>query len=76
MAKTAKHLTPTINRDLTPQRTTCLDCGRHLRADYINRRTIATLAGVTRLSGHENRLPLDSPAESSGSAPRRTKRGT
>jgi len=49
MAKTAKHLVPTTTHDLTPQRTTCLDCGRHLRADYTSRRTIATLDGVTRL---------------------------
>jgi Transposase, Mutator family len=27
-----------------------LDCGRHLRADYTNRRTLTTLAGVTRLN--------------------------
>ena len=39
MAKAAKHLTPTVTHDLTPERTTCLDCGRHLRADYTNRRT-------------------------------------
>jgi hypothetical protein len=50
MAKTAKHLDPTITHDLTPERTTCLDCGRPLRADYTNRRTLATLAGVTRLN--------------------------
>lgn len=50
MAKTAKHLTPTVTHDLTPERTTCLDCGRHLRADYTNRRTVATLTGVTRLN--------------------------
>jgi hypothetical protein len=50
MGKTAKHLEPTITHALTPVRTTCLDCGRHLRADYTNRRTIATLAGVTRLN--------------------------
>lgn len=50
MAKTAKHLSPTATHDLAPERTTCLDCGRHLRADYTNRRTIATLAGVTRLN--------------------------
>ena len=37
----------------TPERTTCLDCGRPLRADYTNRRTLATLAGVTRLSRGE-----------------------
>lgn len=50
MAKTAKHLTPTVTHDLVPERTTCLDCGRPLRADYTNRRTLATLAGVTRLN--------------------------
>lgn len=50
MGKTAKRLGPTITHDLTPERTTCLDCGRHLRADYTNRRTIATLTGVTRLN--------------------------
>jgi hypothetical protein len=50
MGKTAKRLEPTITHDLTPERTTCLDCGRHLRADYVNRRTVATLAGVTRLN--------------------------
>lgn len=50
MAKSAKHLTPTVTHDLTPERTTCLDCGRHLRADYTNRRTVATLNGVTRLN--------------------------
>lgn len=50
MAKTAKRLTPTVTHDLTPQRTACIDCGRHLRADYTNRRTVTTLAGVTRLN--------------------------
>ena len=50
MGETAKHLTPTVTHDLVPERTTCLDCGRHLRADYTNRRTLAILAGVTRLN--------------------------
>jgi hypothetical protein len=50
MGKTAKQLTPTITHDLVPERSTCLDCGRHLRADYTNRRTLSTLAGVTRLN--------------------------
>ena len=50
MGKTAKQLTPTITHDLVPERSTCLDCGRHLRADYSNRRTLTTLAGVTRLT--------------------------
>lgn len=49
MGKAAKQLTPTITHDLVPERTTCLDCGRHLRADYTNRRTLTTLDGVTRL---------------------------
>lgn len=50
MGKTAKQLTPTITHDLVPERTTCLDCGRHLRADYTNRRTLTMLGGVTRLN--------------------------
>lgn len=50
MGKTAKRLEPTVTHDLTPERTTCLDCGRHLRADYTNRRTVATLTGVIRLN--------------------------
>lgn len=50
MAKTAKSAKPTITRDLTPDRTTCPHCGGLTRADYANRRTFHTLAGVTRLS--------------------------
>lgn len=50
MAKTAKRLEPTITHDLMPQRTACPHCGGHLRADYTNRRTLTTLAGVTRLN--------------------------
>ena len=50
MAKTAKQADPTITRDLTPERTTCPHCGGHMRADYANRRTLHTLAGVTRLT--------------------------
>ena len=49
MAKTAKTGEPTITRELTPERTTCPHCGGPLRADYANRRTVHTLAGVTRL---------------------------
>jgi hypothetical protein len=48
--KTAKSAEPTITRDLTPDRTTCAHCGGPLRADYANRRTVHTLAGVTRLN--------------------------
>jgi hypothetical protein len=50
MAKTAKRLEPAISHDLAPQRTACPHCGGHLRADYSNRRTLTTLAGVTRLN--------------------------
>jgi hypothetical protein len=50
MPKTAKSAEPTITRDLTPERTACPHCGRPMRADYANRRTIHTLAGVTRLN--------------------------
>jgi MULE transposase-like protein len=50
MGKTAKGLEPTVTRDLTSRRTNCPRCGEHMRADYTNRRTITTLAGVTRLN--------------------------
>lgn len=50
MGKTAKGLEPTVTRDLTPLRTTCPHCGRPMRADYTNRRTVATLDGVVRLN--------------------------
>src|SRR5262245_59252595 len=50
MAKTASRPEPTITRDLHPERTDCPHCGRHMRADYRNRRTPATLAGLTRLT--------------------------
>ncbi len=50
MGKTAKQLEPTVTHDLSPRRTNCPHCGKHMRADYTNRRTIATLAGVARLN--------------------------
>src|SRR5262245_11544379 len=50
MAKTAKQLDPAITHELAPQRTACPCCGGHMRADYTNRRTLTTLAGVTRLN--------------------------
>lgn len=50
MPKTAKPAEPTITRDLTPERTDCPHCGRPMTADYANRRTVHTLAGVTRLT--------------------------
>jgi hypothetical protein len=48
--KTAKSAEPTIFQDLTPDRTGCPHCGRPMTADYANRRTVHTLAGVTRLT--------------------------
>jgi hypothetical protein len=50
MSKTAKPAEPTITRDLAPDRTDCPRCGRPTTADYANRRTVHTLAGVTRLT--------------------------
>ena len=50
MAKTAKTAEPAITRDLAPERTACPHCGHPARADYANRRTVHTLAGVTRLN--------------------------
>jgi hypothetical protein len=50
MGKTAKGLEPTVTHDLSSRRTNCPRCGKHMRADYTNRRTITTLAGVTRLN--------------------------
>jgi hypothetical protein len=50
MGKTAKGLEPTVAHDLSPRRTNCPNCGRRMRADYTNRRTITTLSGVTRLN--------------------------
>ncbi len=49
MAKTAKTGEPTTTRALTPDRTTGPHGGGPTRADYANRRTVHTLAGVTRL---------------------------
>lgn len=49
MAKKAKTATPTILHNLTPDRTACTHCAGKLWADYANRRTIHTFAGVTRL---------------------------
>jgi hypothetical protein len=49
MAKTASRPAPNITHDLTPLRTDCPHCGQLMWADYANRRTIATLGGLTRL---------------------------
>ena len=48
--KTAKTAEPTITHDLTPERTACPHCGRPMWADYAARRTVHTLAGITRLN--------------------------
>ena len=48
--KTAKIAEPTITRDLAPDRTACPHCGRLMWAEYTARRTVHTLAGVTRLN--------------------------
>jgi Transposase, Mutator family len=50
MGKTAKGLEPTVTHDLAPRQANCPRCGKHMRADYTNRRTIATLGGVARLN--------------------------
>ncbi len=49
MARTAARPEPTITKHPRPQRVNCAHCGGRTRADYTNRRTIATLAGLTRL---------------------------
>src|SRR6476660_7094967 len=50
MARTAPRPEQTTTKDLQPQRIDCPHCGRRMRADYANRRTIATLTGLTRLT--------------------------
>jgi Transposase, Mutator family len=50
MGKTATRPEPTITRDLQPLRTDCPHCGQLMWADYANRRTVATLDGLTRLN--------------------------
>jgi hypothetical protein len=49
MARTAPRPAPALTRALHPQRVNCPHCGQRMRADYTNRRTVATLAGLTRL---------------------------
>jgi Transposase, Mutator family len=41
---------PSLTQDLRPLRDDCPHCGQLMWADYANRRTIATLAGLTRLN--------------------------
>ena len=49
MVKKACRPLPTIRKDLTPLRENCPACGQRMWLDYTNRRTLATLAGCTRL---------------------------
>jgi hypothetical protein len=50
MAKTTARPEPAVTKDLHPLRVNCPTCGHRMWADYTNRRTIATLAGLTRLN--------------------------
>jgi transposase-like protein len=50
MAKKTPRPEPGITQDLSPLRTDCPHCGKLTWADYTGRRTVATLAGLTRLN--------------------------
>jgi len=50
MAKKTPRPEPSLTQDLSPLRTDCPHCGRLTWADYTSRRTVATLAGLTRLN--------------------------
>jgi hypothetical protein len=56
MCKTAKP-EATIFEELQPIRLDCVACGQRMHADYSNRRTVTTLAGVTRLTLSIRRCP-------------------
>lgn len=56
MSKTAKP-EPTVFEELQPVLLDCPDCGRRMYADYCNQRTVATLAGLTRLTLTIRRCP-------------------
>jgi hypothetical protein len=49
MAKRLSRPEPTVTKDLRPLRVNCPHCGERMWADYANRRTVATLDGLTRL---------------------------
>src|SRR6516225_341747 len=55
MARTRCRPRPTQDLTLVPARTACPACGRPMRMDYHNGRTLTTLEGVTRLSLHIRR---------------------
>jgi hypothetical protein len=50
MARRAFRPEPTLVKDLQPLRANCPACGHRMWIDYTNRRTLATLAGLTRLN--------------------------
>ena len=50
MAKKTPRPEPSLTQDLSPLRADCPHCGELTWADYENRRTVATLAGLTRLN--------------------------
>ena len=50
MARRASRPEPALSKDLKPLRSNCPACGNRLWTDYTNRRTLATLAGLTRLN--------------------------
>lgn len=49
MARTGRRGQPSIVKDLAPLRSNCPACGQRMGRDYTNRRTLAALAGLTRL---------------------------
>jgi hypothetical protein len=48
MTRKTRRPEPSLSQDLRPLRDDCPHCGQLMWADYSNRRTIATLAGLTR----------------------------
>src|SRR5262249_37254181 len=75
MARTAPRPEPTITKDLRPQRVNCPHCGKPMRADYANRRTVATLDGLTRLNLTIRRCHNGEGAARPTTPPGRGKRG-
>jgi transposase-like protein len=57
LARTTARPQPAVTEKLVPLRSDCAHCGQHLWADYANRRTVATLAGLTRLELTIRRCP-------------------
>src|SRR5262249_59682207 len=50
MARKAARPAPRVTEHLTPLTQDCPACGHRLWADYRNRRTVATLGGLVRLT--------------------------